>query len=141
MRAELTNLNNCAVPFLSRAATNLCWYYNITKTTAAQNEDALSYHSVRGLYFQAVVFVATIHKHHTLFVVPCVNYVSSLLLQFSITLYCYSSSIVSTLCLCLCISPFLSPLSHSLARSLSLSFLSFYLLYFSLDGCLLFFVC
>ena len=32
----------------------------LTKTTAAQNEDALSYHRVRGLYFQAVVFVATI---------------------------------------------------------------------------------
>ena len=36
--------------------------YNIllTKTTAVQNEDALSYHRVRGLYFQAVVIVATI---------------------------------------------------------------------------------
>ena len=31
----------------------------LTKTTAAQNEDALSYHRVRGLYFQAVNFVAT----------------------------------------------------------------------------------
>ena len=27
MRAELANLNNCAVPFLSRAAANLCWHY------------------------------------------------------------------------------------------------------------------
>ena len=27
MRAELVNLNHCAVPFLSRAAANLCWYY------------------------------------------------------------------------------------------------------------------
>ena len=26
MRAKLTNLNYCAVPFLSRAAVNLCWY-------------------------------------------------------------------------------------------------------------------
>ena len=32
----------------------------LTKTTAAQNEVALSYHIVRGLYFLAVVFVATI---------------------------------------------------------------------------------
>ena len=32
----------------------------LTKTTAAQNEDVLSYHRVRGLYFQAVVFVATV---------------------------------------------------------------------------------
>ena len=29
MRAELANLNDCAVPFLSRAAVNLCWYYYI----------------------------------------------------------------------------------------------------------------
>ena len=27
MRAELAGLNHCAVPFLSRAAANLCWYY------------------------------------------------------------------------------------------------------------------
>ena len=26
MRAKLTNLNHCAVPFLSRAAVNLSWY-------------------------------------------------------------------------------------------------------------------
>ena len=30
------------------------------KTTAAQNEDVLSYYKVRGLYFLAVVFVDTI---------------------------------------------------------------------------------
>ena len=27
MRAELASLTPCAVPFLSRAAVNLCWYY------------------------------------------------------------------------------------------------------------------
>ena len=32
----------------------------LTKATAAQNEDALSYLRVRGLYYLAVVFVATI---------------------------------------------------------------------------------
>ena len=32
----------------------------LTKTTAARNEVALSYHRVRGLYFPAVVFVPTI---------------------------------------------------------------------------------
>ena len=32
----------------------------LTKTTGAQNEGALSYHRMRGLYFLAVVFVATI---------------------------------------------------------------------------------
>ena len=31
----------------------------LTKTTDAQNEVALSYHRVRGLYFLAVTFVAT----------------------------------------------------------------------------------
>ena len=33
MCAELANLNPCAVPFLSRAAFNLCWYYYRTITT------------------------------------------------------------------------------------------------------------
>ena len=32
----------------------------LTKTTAAQNEVALSYHGMRGLYFLAVVFASTI---------------------------------------------------------------------------------
>ena len=32
-------------------------YYTPHKTTAAQNEAALSYHKLRGLYFLAVVFV------------------------------------------------------------------------------------
>ena len=34
----------------------------LTKTTVAQNEDALSYHKVRGLYFLAVGFVRSIIK-------------------------------------------------------------------------------
>ena len=33
----------------------------LTKTTAAQNEDALSNYRVRGLYFLAVVFVKSIY--------------------------------------------------------------------------------
>ena len=33
----------------------------LTKTTAPKNEVALSYHSVRGLYFLAVVFATTIY--------------------------------------------------------------------------------
>ena len=32
----------------------------LTKTTALQNEVALSYHRVRGLYFLAVVFAANV---------------------------------------------------------------------------------
>ena len=32
----------------------------LTKTTASQNEVALSYHKVRGVYFMVVVFVAII---------------------------------------------------------------------------------
>ena len=35
-------------------------YILLTKTTAAKNEDALSYYKVRGLYFLAVVFVRSI---------------------------------------------------------------------------------
>ena len=35
-------------------------FIHLTKTTAAQNEVALSYHSVRRLYFLAVVFVTNI---------------------------------------------------------------------------------
>ena len=35
-------------------------YILLTKTTAARNGVALSYRSVRGLYFLAVVFVTTI---------------------------------------------------------------------------------
>ena len=29
MRSELAGLNPCAVPFLSRAPINFCWYYYI----------------------------------------------------------------------------------------------------------------
>ena len=31
MRAELANLNHCAVPFLSRAAVSLSWYDSTVK--------------------------------------------------------------------------------------------------------------
>ena len=34
----------------------------LTKITAAQNEVALSYHGMRGLYFMAVLFAAAIHS-------------------------------------------------------------------------------
>ena len=37
----------------------------LTKTTAVQNEDALSYIRVRGLFFLAVVFVSSI--------IPCIS--------------------------------------------------------------------
>ena len=35
MRAELSNLNDCAVPFLSRVAVNLCWH-NYTAKSCTQ---------------------------------------------------------------------------------------------------------
>ena len=35
-----------------------------TKITAALNEVSLSYHKVRGLYFLAVIFEATIYNEH-----------------------------------------------------------------------------
>ena len=41
MRAELANLNHCAVPFLRRAAVNLCWYITVdTLYTAKQKHPA-----------------------------------------------------------------------------------------------------
>ena len=33
MRTDLANLNNCAVPFLSRAAVNFSWYDHISVYT------------------------------------------------------------------------------------------------------------
>ena len=38
-----------------------------TKTTAAKNEVALSYHRVRGLYFLAVVFVRSLYMYYKMF--------------------------------------------------------------------------
>ena len=29
IRTELSTLNHCTVPFLSRAAANFCWYYTL----------------------------------------------------------------------------------------------------------------
>ena len=40
MRAELANLNHCAVPFLSRATVNLSWYDSI------QYSDLSIYHEM-----------------------------------------------------------------------------------------------
>ena len=45
----------------------------LTKTTAAQNEVAHSYHNVLGLYFLALVFAATIILKFSLFFVAAVN--------------------------------------------------------------------
>ena len=52
------------------SANGETYYYHIhfisiillTKTPAAQNEVALSYHKVRGLYFLAVIFAMTINS-------------------------------------------------------------------------------
>ena len=60
--------------------------YTSHKTTAAQNEVALSYHRVRGLYFLAVVFVVTIY-----------------LIDFFIACYCSALKQVKTFdCTCTC---------------------------------------
>ena len=42
---------------------------HLTETTAAQNEVALSYRSVRGLYFLAAVFVRSFHSTYII-VIP-----------------------------------------------------------------------
>ena len=39
-------------------------YYILAKTTATQNEDALSYYKTRGLYFLVVGFVRSIYSYH-----------------------------------------------------------------------------
>ena len=60
---QTRNINCHYSYFLIRKSSSLACANNTTlliKTTATQYEDALSYHRVRGLYFQAVVFVATI---------------------------------------------------------------------------------
>ena len=41
----------------------------LTKTTAAQKKIARRYHRVRGLYFLAVVFVANIVVHCTMYII------------------------------------------------------------------------
>ena len=62
----------------------------LTKTTAAQNEDALSYYRVRGLYFQAVVFVATklLRKLQPHFIISLFN---RIMLPPCLTSLCYLS--------------------------------------------------
>ena len=44
MRAELANLNHCAVPFLSRVAVNLSWYDITLLLLAESNNFGLFYH-------------------------------------------------------------------------------------------------
>ena len=48
------------IPYLHTVMVDTIRHILLTKTTAAQNEDALSYRSVRGLHFLAVVFTASI---------------------------------------------------------------------------------
>ena len=64
----------------------------LTKTTAAQNEVALGYHRLRGLYFLAVVFVTTIYtkieskfKTKNLYTIHCVQLSQTILVLLSIT--------------------------------------------------------
>ena len=61
-------LNSWRPIFLNSTIYALLLY--LTKTTAAQNGVALSYHKVRGLYFQAVVFVRSIISASTAPVLP-----------------------------------------------------------------------
>ena len=58
-------IDNNTLQVLSKAFRT---YILITKTTAAQNEVALSYHKLRGLYFLAIIFAATIIR--TLEILP-----------------------------------------------------------------------
>ena len=64
----------------------------LTKTTTAQNEVALGYHRLRGLYFPAVVSVTTIcskieskFKTKNLYTIHCVQLSQSILVLLFIT--------------------------------------------------------
>ena len=56
------NLQNSHFEVCLCASRNTPVDIPLTKTTATQNEDALSYYRVRGLYFLAIVFEATINN-------------------------------------------------------------------------------
>ena len=58
----------------------------LTKTIAAQNEAAHSYHKVRGLYFLAVVFAATIHHTFRTLQQRMVNIIMYNLVQYGLML-------------------------------------------------------
>ena len=47
---------------------------HLTKTTAAQNEDALSFHNVRGLYIPAVVFVTNTAPRHISYILQNIKH-------------------------------------------------------------------
>ena len=49
-------------------------YILLTKTTTAQTEVTLSYHRVRGLYFLAVIFAATMYREPNLARISCEIY-------------------------------------------------------------------
>ena len=70
---------NFILQYKSRTQSKL-----LTKITAAQNEVALSYHKVRGLYFLAVIFAATIiwQDHRP----PDYNYIYNQTLRVLVTL-------------------------------------------------------
>ena len=79
------------------------WYYTIllTKTTAAQNEVALSYRSVRGLYFLAVVFAATIQITILVFLGNIMRHSNPLLLWIFLHM-----GVITTICFCFLVSVF-----------------------------------
>ena len=57
MRAKLASLNHCAVPFLSRAAANFCWYYY----TMQYNSLYIVPYTIHSLQYS--VIVTQIGKH------------------------------------------------------------------------------
>ena len=50
----------CKDIYVTMYLSDVYIFIHLIKTTTVQNEVTLSYHRVRGLYFLAVVFVATI---------------------------------------------------------------------------------
>ena len=53
-------MNLCPLIKVHEKERNIVRNILLTKITAVQTEAALSYHRVRGLYFPAIIFAATI---------------------------------------------------------------------------------
>ena len=62
MRADLAVLNNCAVPFLSRAAVNMRWYYTLHNTYIYYVSDVVKCTEHRAVLLPKVMY--TSHKNN-----------------------------------------------------------------------------
>ena len=73
MRTELSNLNTRAVPFLSRAAANLCWYYTIPEVQFDLELYKSFVHQHFTKHVNVIAWKDSCHSHReaTLFCILC----------------------------------------------------------------------